>query len=275
MLGEDNHPMQIVINGKKHEVLDGQHVLDCKNALYPKADVVIVNGFQTNENVLLRDGDVVSLIQKGVMPSEQELESMMSARHTPQVHDKVKRAKVAIAGLGGLGSNIAAMLARTGVGELLLVDFDVVEPSNLNRQSYYICHLGQYKTDALKSQLTQINPFITVHTKTTKVEADNIKELFAGYDIVCEAFDNPAYKAILVNGLLEELDCKIVAASGMAGYFSSNTIQTQKKLNRLYLCGDQENAAKPGMGLMAPRVNICAGHQANMVLRLLLGLDEA
>ena len=72
----------------------------------------------------------------------------MMARHTPNVHKKVKQGKVAIAGLGGLGSNIAVMLARIGVGQLLLVDFDIVEPSNLNRQSYYISHLGIAKNNS-------------------------------------------------------------------------------------------------------------------------------
>ena len=62
---------------------------------------------------------------------------MMAARHTPFVHERVKSAKVGIAGLGGLGSNIAVMLARTGIGELVLADFDLVEPSNLNRPALF------------------------------------------------------------------------------------------------------------------------------------------
>jgi sulfur carrier protein ThiS adenylyltransferase len=123
------------------------------------------------------------------MPEKDELESMMMSRHTPNVHNKLKEGRVAIAGLGGLGSNIAIMHARIGVGNLLLVDFDVVEPSNLNRQSYYINHLGMEKTAALKMQLQQINPFITIETRTVRVTEDNVCELFKGYDIVCEAFD--------------------------------------------------------------------------------------
>ena len=142
---------------------------------------------------------------KGVMPAAEELENMMMARHTPTVHQKLKQGRVAIAGLGGLGSNIAVMLARIGVGQMLLVDFDIVEPSNLNRQSYYIRHLGMPKTQALKEQLAEINPFIQVETQTIRVEAENVASLFDGYSILCEAFDKPEVKAMLVSTALIKL----------------------------------------------------------------------
>lgn len=207
--------------------------------------------------------------------NREELENVMMSRHTPGVHHKLKQGRVAIAGLGGLGSNIAIMLARIGVGQLLLVDFDIVEPSNLNRQSYNIGHLGMPKTTALEKQIAEINPFIQVETQNIKVTEDNVRELFRGYDLICEAFDKPEAKAMLINVGLEQLpDAKIVAASGMAGYDSSNLIKTVRRMNRFYLCGDFENGAEIGRGLMAPRVQICAGHQANMVLRLLLGIDD-
>lgn len=266
--------MILVINGKPIEVAQGSSLKDIQKEFFRTSDVVIINGFQTNENIVLQDQDVLTFIEKGKMPNKEEFESFMSARHTPEVYEKVKKAKVAVAGLGGLGSNIAIMLARTGLGELLLVDFDQVEPSNLNRQCYTVKHLGLDKTEALKMQIEEINPFITVKIKTVKVSYDNLTELFSGYEVVCEAFDNPKSKAMLVNGLLQELDCKVVASSGMAGYFSSNSIRTEKKFNRLYVCGDGEHEAKQGSGLMAPRVSICAGHQANMVLRLLLDIES-
>lgn len=90
------------------------------------------------------------------MPDREEMESMLCARHTPHVYEKAKKARVAIAGLGGLGSNIAIMLARTGIGHLHLIDFDIVEPSNLNRQQYMVEHLGMYKTEALKDELQRM-----------------------------------------------------------------------------------------------------------------------
>lgn len=124
-------------------------------------------------------------------------------------------------------------------------------------------------------QIEEINPFIKVEVRNVKVTEDNVKELFSGYDIVCEAFDKPDAKAVLVNTALQQLPgIKIVAASGMAGFESSNLIKTTRPMTKLYVCGDLEKGAGLGNGLMAPRVMVCAGHQANMVLRLLVGIEE-
>lgn len=266
--------MKIIVNGKEMEVAC-KTAFEVRNQIGNKTDVVILNGFQIEDDSTLSENDIVTVITKGIMPKEEELESMMMARHTPNVHKKLKKGKVAIAGLGGLGSNIAVMLARIGVGHLLLVDFDIVEPSNLNRQSYYVSHLGMPKTKALKKQIEEINPFIKIETKDVKVTEDNVVEIFDEYDIICEAFDKPKAKSILVNVALDKLtNSKIVAASGMAGYDSSNLIKTRNPIKNLYVCGDLENGARIGKGLMAPRVQICAGHQANMVLRLLLGIED-
>src|SRR5574344_580422 len=240
-----------------------------------KNAIIILNGFILEKDLQINSGDSLVIIEKGKMPSSDELEATMVSRHTPKVHQKVKNSKVAIAGLGGLGSNIAVMLARIGVGELLLIDFDIVEPSNLNRQSYYIKHLGMNKTDALKEQLKEINPFIKIITKNIKIDESNLKELFASWDIVCEAFYKADQKAMLINGILQNFpDKKIVSGSGMAGYDSSNKIVTKKALKNLFICGDLEAEAKVGMGLMAPRVTICAAHQANMILRLILDIYD-
>lgn len=265
--------MKIIVNGKELEV-SSRTAFEVRNEIGNETDIVILNGFQIEDDFDISENDILTIITRGVMPKEEELESMMMSRHTPSVHKSLKKGKVAIAGLGGLGSNIAIMLARIGVGHLLLVDFDIVEPSNLNRQSYYISHLGLPKTTALKKQIKEINPFIKVETKDVKVTEDNVVEIFNGYDIICEAFDKPKWKSILVNIALEQLkDTKIVAASGMAGYDSSNLIKTVNPMKNLYVCGDLENGARIGKGLMAPRVQICAGHQANMILRLLLGIE--
>jgi sulfur carrier protein ThiS adenylyltransferase len=266
--------MRISVNGKEM-ALNCQTAFEVREQIGEPTDIVILNGFQIDKDSPLSQNDCLSIIRKGTMPNKEELESMMMARHTPNVHKKLKQGKVAIAGLGGLGSNIAVMLARIGVGQLLLVDFDIVEPSNLNRQSYYISHLGLPKTLALKKQLEEINPFIKIDTETVKITEENVKELFNGYDIICEAFDKPDQKSMLINTSLELLpDIRIVSGSGMAGYDSSNLMKTTNPMKRLYLCGDLENAARVGKGLMAPRVNICAGHQANMILRLLIGIEE-
>lgn len=206
------------------------------------------------------------------IPDKSEIDNVLSMRHTKDVFEKLKNARVAIAGLGGLGSNIALMLARAGVGTLHLIDFDEVDLSNLNRQQYFICHLGMYKTDAIKDEISRINPYINVITDCIKVTDDNIDSLFKNDSVICEAFDNPDCKAMLVNHILEtRKDAYIVSASGMAGTEKSNTIITRKITDRFYLCGDETSGAVKGNGLISPRVTICAAHQANAILRIILG----
>jgi len=261
--------MRITLNGKAADA-----AAPTAFALRSADEIVILNGFQIATDRELREGDHVCVIRKGAVPNRDELESMMAARHTPGVHNRLKAGRVAIAGLGGLGSHVAVMLARIGVGTLLLVDFDVVEPSNLNRQHYMLSHLGMPKTQALKGQLADINPFINVQTLDMKITSENAGEVFAGWPIVVEAFDNPVCKAELTGALLAKGDTKIVAASGMAGFGSANAVQTTRRLGNLYLCGDLKTESAEGTGLMAPRVAVCAGHQANMVLRLLMGMEE-
>jgi sulfur carrier protein ThiS adenylyltransferase len=205
----------------------------------------------------------------------EDMEALLVSRNTPYVYEKVKNARVGIAGLGGLGSHVAIALARTGVGHLHLVDFDVVEPSNLNRQEYRMRHIGWNKTEALKQQLEEINPYVNITIDTEKITKENAANIFQEDTIVCEAFDMPEQKAMLINTLLEDRkDIKLVSGSGMAGYASSNIITTKKVMKNLYLCGDQVNGLRPGWALMAPRVSICAGHEANMVLRLILGEEN-
>lgn len=209
------------------------------------------------------------------VPSREEFEEAMDKRFSTEIYNKLKKAEVAVAGLGGIGSNTAVSLARSGIGHIHLVDFDTVDLTNLNRQAYTIEHLGRLKTEALKELLLNINPYLNITTETVKVTEENAVEIFKDYPIVCEAFDNPDNKAILVNTLLANCkDMKIVSSSGMAGYESSNKIETKRIMKNLYLCGDRMTDAYAGIGLMAGRVNICAGHEANMVIRLILGIEE-
>jgi len=209
------------------------------------------------------------------IPSREEIQEALCCRHTKAVQSVLDQAEAAVCGLGGLGSHIAVALARLGVGRLHLIDFDRVDLSNLNRQHYLIPHIGMYKTEALGSQLRDINPYLDIRTDTVKMTEDNILELLEHDRIVCEAFDVPEAKAMLINALAGCTDKTVVSASGMAGFESSNDIITRKITERLYLCGDGHSATAPGCGLMAPRVALCAAHQANMVLRLILGEREA
>ena len=206
-----------------------------------------------------------------MIPSKDDFERIMIERHTLPVYETLKSASAAIAGLGGLGSNIAVSLTRAGVGRLMLVDFDRVELSNLNRQQYFVRHIGRYKTEALTEILRDINPYVKIHSQTVRVTEENASEIFKDYNIVCEAFDRPENKAMLINTLLTENNDKIiVSGSGMAGYIDANTIKTRRITDRLYICGDGVTDAADVNGLMAPRVAVCANHQANAVIRLMM-----
>ena len=170
--------------------------------------------------------------------------------------------------MGGLGSAVAVALARMGIGKLILADFDVVEPSNLNRQQYFIDQLGQTKAAALEANLKRINPYVSYESHCVKVSPKNIHELFGGVDVMVEAFDRADQKAMLMQHFKT---APLVAASGLAGYGSGETIRVRKMGKQIYIVGDCETGAAPGCGLMAPRVGIAAHMQANTVLRILLG----
>lgn len=204
------------------------------------------------------------------MISRDEWNEALIARHGQELHDRFSSATAAICGLGGLGSNIAIALARAGIGRLILVDFDRVDITNLHRQQYKAEQIGEYKTEALAANLLEISPYTEVKGVTEKVTEDNFLELLEGADIVCEAFDNAEAKAMLVNGVLQKLpECYLVAASGMAGMGSPNRIETRRITDRFYLCGDGVSDVEETIGLVAPRVMLCAAHQAQTVLRIL------
>ena len=209
------------------------------------------------------------------MISRDEWNEALIARHGQELHDRFSSATAAICGLGGLGSNIAIALARAGIGRLILVDFDRVDITNLHRQQYKAEQIGEYKTEALAANLLEISPYTEVKGVTEKVTEDNFLELLEGADIVWEAFDNAEAKAMLVNGVLQKLpECYLVAASGMAGMGSPNRIETRRITDRFYLCGDGVSDVEETMGLVAPRVMLCAAHQAQTVLRILAGEYE-
>ena len=210
-----------------------------------------------------------------MVPSKSQWTEALIARHGPELHRRFSSATVAVCGLGGLGSNIAVALARAGVGRLLLIDHDRVDLSNLHRQQYKACQIGKHKTDALAENLLEIAPYTEIKTATAKITEENFAPLLKDADIVCEAFDDPQSKAMLVNGVLEQLpDCYLVAASGMAGLGTPNTIKTRKITKRFYLCGDEVSGVESTVGLVAPRVMLCAAHQAQTVLRILAGEFE-
>ena len=205
-----------------------------------------------------------------LIPTKEEMIKALEERHGKELQDKFSAATVAVCGLGGLGSNIAVALARAGIGKLILIDFDRVDISNLHRQQYKASQVGSYKTDAILENLKEIAPYTEYETYTVRITEDNAIGLLKNADIICEAFDNPEAKAMLTNTALEMLPDKfLVAASGMAGLGSSNSIKTRRITKHFYLCGDEVSDVTDGIGLVSSRVMLCAAHQAHTVLRIL------
>jgi len=257
--------VRIRLNEKEIDVAGNINILDLKEKYKSSADLIIYNGAILSETQAKKTepnaGDTIVLIKKGEIPDRGELESLLMARHTPGVYEKVKRAIVGIAGIGGLGSHVAIALARIGVGKLLIADFDVVKPSNLNRQAFSIEQIGQIKVEALRENIRKINPYVKVETHQIRLTEKNTPQIFKEVDILIEAFDAPEEKVMLVNSFSKRYPEKsIVMASGLAGYAPSNWIKTRKIAKSLFVVGDMMTAAGIGCGLMAPRVGIAAHH---------------
>lgn len=209
-------------------------------------------------------------------PTREEFITALQQRHGAEMQQRLMSSSVAVCGLGGLGSNIAITLARAGVGRIHLIDFDRVDISNLNRQQYRVSQLGRYKTEALSEQLKDIAPYIEITADTVRLDENNIPSLLKNEDIICEAFDLPEEKAMLVNTVLERFpEKRLVSGSGMAGLDSANTIKTRRVMKNFYLCGDEVSAVSETSGLFSARVMLCAAHEAMMILRLIAGIEDA
>lgn len=191
------------------------------------------------------------------------------------VRERLRTCHVALIGCGGLGSNAAAMLVRSGIGALTLVDFDVVDESNLNRQMFFRDQLGQPKTAALAETLLRIAPQVTLHLHQVCATPDNLVSLTLGADVVIEAADRAEVKAMVANVLLRECPhVPLVSASGLAGFGSANHVVTERVGDSFYLVGDMESDVRNSLPLLASRVMVAAAHEAHTAIRILLGYPE-
>ena len=202
--------------------------------------------------------------------SRSEFETQFYKRNPPGSSGVLKTKTVAIAGAGGLGSNVAVALVRAGVYNLIIADFDRIELSNLNRQQFCYEQTGRLKVAALKENLLKINPYINVTAVSEKISAGNAAAIFAEADLLIEAFDRAEMKAMLIEGWCTAYPQKfIVAASGLAGTGRCGLIKTSA-YGRLIICGDQQSEASEANGLIAPRVAMVAAMQANCAVEILL-----
>jgi sulfur carrier protein ThiS adenylyltransferase len=187
-----------------------------------------------------------------------------------EISQRLGQCTVGIAGCGGLGSNCAVALARSGVGRLIIADFDVVSLSNLNRQYYFLHQLGEKKSKALKTNISQINPSTMVIDYDLKLNPENCVKIFEVCDVVVEAFDKAEEKEMLLETLTGAYpSMPIVCGIGMAGYGNSHTIH-YRSWGNIHICGDETSEIGPDSPPMAPRVGMVAAMQANVVVELLM-----
>ncbi len=188
-----------------------------------------------------------------------------------EIRDHLARFRVGIAGAGGLGSNSAVALARSGIGTLVLSDFDVVEEQNLFRQYYFADQIGMMKTIALKENITRINPNVSLIVHQTKLNRENVQDIFSGCNVIIEAFDNSEMKEMLIETIQKKMPgIPVVVGSGMAGWGQNDSIRTRKIDETLYVCGDESSEVSDNLPPLAPRVGIVANMQANIVIEILM-----
>ena len=190
---------------------------------------------------------------------------------SPEERVILESARIGVAGAGGLGSNCAAHLVRSGIRRLVIADFDVVSESNLNRQFFFRDQLGRKKIDALHENLLRIEPGLELELHDVKLDSGNVLPLFANCEIVVEALDSAESKSMLLNALLPS-GRTVVAVSGIGGWGDSNAITVRRIGSNLVLVGDFRTGVDPDAGIypVSPRVGIAAAMQANSVIAFLL-----
>ncbi|MGA1978497.1 MAG: sulfur carrier protein ThiS adenylyltransferase ThiF [Bacteroidales bacterium] len=188
-----------------------------------------------------------------------------------EIKEHLSRFRVGIAGAGGLGTNCAVALARSGVGTIVISDYDVIEPLNLNRQYFFTNQVGMLKTEALKENIAKINPDVTVIAHTVRLDSSNLPEIYAGCDVLVEAFDSDEMKAMMIETVQTRMpQTPLVTGSGLAGWGDNDSIRCRKIDETLYVCGDEKTIADADLPPMAPRVGIVANMQANLVIEILM-----
>jgi sulfur carrier protein ThiS adenylyltransferase len=191
--------------------------------------------------------------------------------HLDEILKFLETKTVGIAGCGGLGSNCAVALCRMNVGHLIIADFDKVEATNLTRQQYFPDQIGQSKAFALADNLYLINPKVKVTPRDVKLDAENIQAIFAGCDVIIEAFDKAEMKRMLIETVAAGFpETPLIVGNGMAGWGMNNNISARQVDENLYVCGDGVSEIAPDLPPLAPRVGIVANMQANIALSLLL-----
>lgn len=171
--------------------------------------------------------------------------------------------KIGIAGAGGLGSNVAVNLVRSGITKIKIADFDVIEETNLNRQFYFNDQIGQAKVNALFENLKRINPQLQLQIVNRRLEKENLQEIFSDCSIIVEAFDKKEYKSILIEEFL--LNKKLIVAGSGIAHHDLDKIETRQPRENLYIVGDFTKGIDK-YKTFSTKVSVVAATMANIVL---------
>jgi sulfur carrier protein ThiS adenylyltransferase len=163
-------------------------------------------------------------------------------------------------------------LVRSGIGKLVIADFDTVNESNLNRQFFFRDQVGRAKVEALKENLLRISPECDIKAVAVKLDSHNVREVFAGCNVVVEAFDSTEAKAMMAMAFAKG-PVPLVTASGLAGWGRSNAIRLRRIGANIVAIGDGETAVSPETPPFSPRVGIAAAMEANAAISLVLGVE--
>lgn len=239
-----------------------------RDSLFPGCGIIVADGKEATGRTPVREGMTV-FFSEG-----RDLRSEMLKRDDPRVAEVLSKAVIGIAGMGGLGSNVAEMLVRSGATRLVVADLDTVDLSNMNRQNYAMRDLGLPKVEAAERRLREISPFVRIEKHFVRLTPENVPEVFGRCDIVVEAFDAADQKAMLAEAVLGKTRVPMVSGNGMAGIGSTDSMGVRRVSGRLTVCGDGRPDGKVPPRLMSPRVCACAGIMSNEVIRKLIEGNE-
>lgn len=180
---------------------------------------------------------------------------------------------IGVIGAGGLGSNCAMHLVRSGFADLVLADPDMVEPCNLNRQHFTLAQIGQPKVQALKNNLMAVNPAARIETHILAVDDANIPLLFGSCQAVVEAVDTAKTKKRIVEALVPT-GCLVVSASGIGGSGLAGRMLLKRPLANLILVGDLTTPCDADTPPCSPGVGMAAAMQADAILHHFLTLFQ-
>lgn len=187
---------------------------------------------------------------------------------TPDQLRLIRSQRIGVGGVGGLGSNAALLLVRTGFIHFEILDSDVIEPSNLNRQQYFLAEIGQPKVLALQQRLLAVNPDADIVTRQIRWTLQNADEFFKQCDLVMDAFDQARDKRAFIEYYASR-GKTVISGNGMAGLPGGQPL-TVKRQGNIYLAGDGTTDVADGHPPLAPRVTQCAALMAETVLSLTL-----